>query len=379
MRRTRVRRGLAEHAEHAGFGPTVRVHRQRRDLDGPAAITAVAAVPAGLATFYLVLNGSSGWQLVVLACAMLLWLMAGWAYWYPVKDPEGRHWFAVAEGGLLVTASGSSKPPRAIPWGSLRVDNRVFVNGKLVRHCLVRQDENGDEHREFDMTVISGRRALIRAVKRGGPVSPGYAFRAVRVVVLGSVTALAVWFAGVPVALNIVLGERPADATDLARICTGGSAFGRAAAYRGPGPHPVAVYRAEESDYPVYPESFGGADGSPKPDAVQLVGCARSLGRASEDPLESCGPYTSLGIPGTGGYWYDTYEGRYRIDLYEARTGHRVGSITLDGSGRADPCDPTIVVAQSRTPHRDSRETTPDPAGYAARLSRFVNNKADMQ
>jgi hypothetical protein len=371
MSRWRPRVSEAEHARRVGFGRIVRVHRRHRDsVVGSIliALTAVGLIVAGLFVFGLTLTGSPLWRLPVLGWTALAGLTAAWWRWGPVRDPARRRRFVVTEGGLLVWAPGYDAEPTAIPWAELHVERRL-VPPAMVVPWLVWRD--GDAERGFDVSGVVGQRDLIRAVELGGPVPAWPPRRLVGTAVVGLATALVLWFAAVPVALDLVLGERPDHITDLSRICAGGRAFGRADAYQGPGPHPVAVY----GDSGTYPDYLAGVDrvGHRWPAAdevrkVRLVGCRRLVGRAKPDVLRSC-DYQ-------GGYQTLTYQGRYRIDVYAARTGRHVATVQVDGKPKVDGgCVDRILVRPDSDRERVF-ETDPDDAAYAAVLATLVNKDA---
>ena len=364
MTGTRPRHVLAEHARLAGLGRIARVHRQRREVSVAPALLAVAAVPAVIAVFALVLSDSPHWRLPVLGYAALLWLNAAWLRWGPIKGPDGRRWFAVAEGGVLVWSPASAAAPSAIPWDEVRVRRRP---APPTTHQLVWQEDDREHVVDVPMaSAVSRRTDLLSALRRRGPVPPWTLARLAGTAVIGVATVLVGWFAAVPVALDVVLGERPDHITDFSRMCEGGGAFGRAAPYHGAGPHPVAVYN-EYGGYPDYHDSpVEDAMGWPPAGSVQLVGCSRLVGRAAETGIATC-PYE-------GGYTVTDYQGRYQVDVYEARTGRAVESFTVDGRVGGD-CLEHIYVRPG-SPRDRSYETVPSDASYAAALAPLVNGEA---
>ena len=370
MGRNANRRRAAEYAARASFGRVVRVHEEQSDstiFGVLVGITCIAFVVAGLAVFGLALSGLPAWRLVVLGwVALLLLTLAVWR-WGPVEHPDGRRWFGVTEGGLLVWSPELETEPQAIPWSALRATRRIVgPSGAVIR--LVWQDD-GVEH-TFDLPNVFGRKVLLRTVEHRGPVPPRSPLRVAGNAVVGLATALVLWFVAVPVALDIVFGEKPDNVTDLFRMCEGGEAFGRAAPYRGSGPHPLAVYN-DGTGYPDYLPGLEWVDSPwPPPDEVQkvqLVGCGQLVGRASPTPLGNCNY--------EGGYNTTTYQGRYRIDVYEARTGRRITSVTVDGRAESSGgCMPRIVVPSDR-PQQTVVETLPDDAAYEAQLYALVNGE----
>jgi hypothetical protein len=99
---------------------------------------------------------------------------------------------------------------------------------------------------------------------------------------------------------------------------------------------------------------------------VQLVGCLRLTGRASPDELKSC-DYQ-------GGLQDRVYQGRYRLDILEVRTGRRLASIPMDGTTETDGCGQLAWVKPGVT-YRETN-TQPDDAAYALALSALVNGEA---
>lgn len=136
----------------------------------------------------------------------------------------------------------------------------------------------------------------------------------------------------------------PADAgRDWYAVCEG-TAFTRATAYAGRGPHPVVIFGA--------PSPGSGAEQDPdKPpaswdpdraDQVRLVACAEKIDGESAGKVE-CPRYADrfpLDLDGSGpelaGY-VDLYETRYKVNLYEARTGEKVKSWEVTGEDRSCP------------------------------------------
>jgi hypothetical protein len=100
---------------------------------------------------------------------------------------------------------------------------------------------------------------------------------------------------------------------------------------------------------------------SPDPTAVQLVACARPAGLAHTAPIANC-PYT-------GGYHERTFQGRWRIDVYAATTGHRIATFPLDGASDTHCAPEVTTVAGQRS---TDITTGPSAAAYAARLSRLT-------
>lgn len=358
---SRTRRAAAEYARKTGFGPVVRVHRYTRDsglLGVVVSITGIAILAAAMAVFAFVLNDSPLWRLPVLGVAGLVGLTVVTCFWGPAKNPDERRWLVITERGLLVWPPGSDTPSEAVRWDSMRVEQTGPV------HELSWQD--GGQRHTLRINGVWGRRDLIQAVELSGRVGRWTRRRLVRRTTAALAAALVVWFAAVPVALDLVLGERPDDITDFAQVCAGKGGFGRAAPYEGRGPHPIAVYR-DTSSYPEYSDgAVTDAKGWPPADAVQLVGCVRQTGRATPTSLVSC-PYEH-------GYTMTVYQGRYQVEIYEARTARRVSSATVDGSAGTECSDAIYVRPDDET--EQTYDTTPDKADYAKRLASLVDGAA---
>ncbi|MGI5212553.1 hypothetical protein [Plantactinospora sp. CA-290183] len=364
MTGTLSRSGIAVYAERIGFGRIARVHWQRREsalANALAGLSAVGLVLAALIVFGLLISGAPQWRLPVLAWTALAGATYACWRWGPVDDPDRRLRLVVTERGLLVWQPESAEPPTAVPWPEARVASRAVLPGKTA-DWLVWSD--GTETHELALAAVVGRGDLVRAVGQGAPV-PGWPIgRLAATGGVGLALAVVLGLAAGPVALDIVLGERPHDITALSRMCEGGDAFGRAVPYRGPGPHPVAVYTGE-SDYPRHLAGLDDADGWPPPDDVQLVGCLHLIGRVSPEMLESC-DYE-------GGYTLVMFQGRYRIDVHEVRTGRRVASVPVDGTSGGSCAEFTYA---KRDATYDERDTAPDDAAYAAKLSALVDGEA---
>ncbi|GAB3433875.1 hypothetical protein [Actinophytocola sediminis] len=357
---SRTRRAVAGYALEAGFGRVVRVHRHMRDsglLGVLVSVTVLAIFAAAIAVFAFVLNESPLWRLPVLGLAGLVGVTAATWFWGPTPDPDRRRWFVIAEHGLLVWSPGSDTPSAAVRWDDLRVDWSERVPQLTW--------EDGGQRHTLGLTGVSGRGDLIQAVARSGRVGRWTPGRLARTATAAIATAAVVWFAAVPVVLDLVLGERPDDITNFGQVCAGERDFGRAAAYEGRGPHPIAVY--SDHSYPEYSDgAVTDAKGWPLADTVQLVGCVRQIGKATPDSLVSC-PYE-------GGYTMTVYQGRYQVEIYEARTGRPVSSFTIDGSTDTDCAAMIYVLPDDHS--EQSYDTSPDEASYAKRLASLVNDEA---
>lgn len=324
----RRRRTIADAARAAGLGEVVRVHREHSD--NPVTVVlwtlaGVGAIPAAIASIVLAAEGSTTWQWPLLVWAALAGVACLGVH------IGGRHRIVVAEGGLVVWSRSSV---RTVPWDE--ADDLAL--GSICNLGDVRDS-------------IAQRRAVGAWTRR----------RTTGLAITGLVAAVAVWFTAVPMALHVFVGERPTDLEHFARMCDGAPSFGRAAPYTEPPPHPVAVYLSEGSgarpDYVARPR--------PEPDDVQLVGCARLIGNVSQYPLETCSY--------EGGHEWETYQGHYRVDVYEARTGRQVTSLPLDGAKPDGPCLPSILVVPGEPGGVERLTTEPSEESYRAGLDPLVH------
>ncbi|WP_165953783.1 hypothetical protein [Streptomyces sp. 8K308] len=172
----------------------------------------------------------------------------------------------------------------------------------------------------------------------------------------------------IPAVNDAVLGDRPRDLLDFARMCEDGGhgdPFPRAAAYepaQGDGPPPWVVI---EDDWDAW-ASTGGSnpdlEDEPAPDEVQLVACSEVVGSVPDTRI-SCG-YTEgpLGL-GPATETVEFSQGRYRVTVIEARTGAVVGDGSLDG-------DEDVECAEAVWGENPGPEyTVPDGEQYADLLA----------
>jgi hypothetical protein len=286
----------------------------------------LSAPPAAIASIIMWSENSTTWQWPLFAWAALAGLAYLGVHVGPVLD--GRRWVAVADGGLVVWYRDCVE---TFPW---------------------------DEARGVDVGRVCNLGDVRDSIAQGRPVGARTRRRITGLTITGLVTAVAVWFTAVPMAQNVFVGERPTDLTHFARTCDGGRPFGRTAAYAGPAPHPVALY-VGLGNFPDYV-----SDPRPEPDAVQLVGCVRLIGKVSPGPIEVC-RYTE-------GHTSETYQGRYRVDIYEARTGRQVTSFNLDGDAD-DTCSRSILVERDAEGGTSKFHTHPSRESYRAQLDPLVN------
>lgn len=155
----------------------------------------------------------------------------------------------------------------------------------------------------------------------------------VRLLSTSLVLGLAAWALMLAAPVNdAVLGDLPRELSDFTRMCEhdGGDsdrAFPRAAAYT-PG-HGTRPWVAVEDAYPEHSARGAGAEApEPRPDRVELVACGERSGEV--DGTEKGCDYT-VGL-GQEAVFTTTYaQSRYRVSVFEARTGERVGGGTIKG------------------------------------------------
>ncbi|MFG1869831.1 hypothetical protein [Micromonospora arborensis] len=346
----RLRRVVTEHAERAGLGRVVRMHRQHRNAESIVGWLILASLPAVVAAGAFLLAGSPHWRSVVVGYAALGWGAAAWRRWGPIPDPDGRRWFVVTERGLLIWSTKSNTALWAIPGQTLRTQG-----GSLAWH------DDGQAH-ELVVPAVSQRKALLRSIDNQAPDPSWSVGRLASMASAGLATVLVAQFAAVPLALDVIRGERPGDIEDLFRICDGGQAFSGAPPYRGPGPHPVAVRLWTSHDLRVQADRLASDD-------VQLVACPHQIGRSSE-ALRSC--------TWENGSTEIEYQGHYRVEIYEARTAREVTSFEISGSDYVSPvlaCAPYHVNLDERPDHSEV-ESYPTEAALAARLGPLVDGEA---
>jgi hypothetical protein len=205
---------------------------------------------------------------------------------------------------------------------------------------------------------------VVRRVLRDG--TAGLGRFALRLVGTTAVLGLMSWgLMLLPPVNDIVLGDKPRNLWDFARICEDdrtGDPFPRAAAYEPEaGPHPwVAIEngnsayasKGTETEDPVWP------DDEPAPDTVQLVACREPAGSVPGTEV-SCA-YSMHGL-GVGGQSVEFSQGVYTVTVVEARTGDVVRRGTVRGeTGCAES-----IVAGEKGPHR----TDPSWEAYADLLA----------
>ncbi|GAB2719141.1 hypothetical protein [Nocardia thraciensis] len=163
-----------------------------------------------------------------------------------------------------------------------------------------------------------------------------------------------------PIASDVALQ----DSGDLSDGCAEQRTyFTRADPYAGAGPHPVVVFRTDEMGNVNPADSSGwdlnrarqwmGVDA----ERYQLIVC---LGVAREgERLGQC-VFQNRDIP--------LHRGLYDASVYEARTGAKVGSVSLRGSSRTDGCPYLVLLPAGSNLH-----TEPDLAEIQRALGAYVD------
>ncbi|WP_043651271.1 hypothetical protein [Nocardia thailandica] len=204
---------------------------------------------------------------------------------------------------------------------------------------LVRTRRNGGERRPFGR----GARIAVAVVSVAGLVGAGYS---------------AYWMFLVPKASDAEL----TSASALEKVChTPRKYFPDAAAFTGAGPHPIAIFLANESDgldHDSLDYSAPAAWNPKDPRTVQLVACFDDV---DSGPFLADCTFTSGSLP--------QYQGRYRGTVYEAHTGKEVGSVAVSGKNSSD-C-PFSALTKGDNPRL---HTEPDLAEYQRALGTYVGN-----
>ncbi|MFJ1768163.1 hypothetical protein ACIOD2_48145 [Amycolatopsis sp. NPDC088138] len=319
----RRRRAIRDAAGAAGLGKVVRIHRKHSGgvAIGLWVLTVVGAVVAVIATIILRSEDSTVWQWPLLGWSALAGLAFVVTHVGPVYG--GRHWIAVAERGVVVWQ-------RDAGWTATWAEMPAL-----------------------DEDTMCGARDLEEARLRRAPVGAWTPRRITGLTVLTLAAAAAVWFTAVPIARNYLVGDAPAKAGQLGRLCDGGRVFGQAAAYTGPAPHPVVVFGEGSELY----------SSDPRIDAasVQLVGCVVVTGgeEAGHCDFED-------------GYRTESYHGRYRVDVVETRTGRAVGSFPVEGGKLVLRCAEALFVRPSESGKLRRFYDLPDREDLGAHLAGFV-------
>ncbi|MFI8217525.1 hypothetical protein [Streptomyces sp. NPDC085932] len=331
----RLHRTLPSLATEAGLGSVRRVHHERRSwpvlLTGKLVLDA-AAIPLLIRTLTALDVTPSARPFAVYG-----WLLASWAalaHWVLARD--GRRGYAVCDGGLLIHTDGADRAGTiAIPWDAIDTVDDTGPRPPRVYWL------DGGKQRHVTLRTVTARHALIESVRSRRPLPPaptrrllpGTALVAVAVIQLGALTLS-------PFA-DIVLAHRAQDLRDFASLCTHpGASFPESAPRTTTGPHPVALFAEGHGTGPVATST--GREGSattaaPDPDDIQLVACSRLVRRHVDMVCTYDGGESKL----------TSYRARYRVDVYEARTGRRIAGHTLDADDN-DPCPYWLAVNRER-------------------------------
>ncbi|ONK11095.1 hypothetical protein [Streptomyces sp. MP131-18] len=346
MRRVR-RRAIAERARDAGLGAVHRVHYERRSW-----VTGGGAHLLGLfigVVVFTPLYIPAVLPFLLVGVPLLLVCWAAWVYLMPPRSLTGRRWFAVCDEGLLLWSRHNGQPAAlAIPWEMIG-GVEEGVNDAQGAFSFRLSWLEGERHRkdlahERSLTVgaVMGRSGLIRALRARGALPRPVARRVVITsVALGSAAVLSWALMLLPPVNDAVLGDLPRDLRDFARICGedgegGGEPFPRAAPFE-PGaeqePSPWVAIEDEWDEHSATGTETAEpewGDDEPDADTVQLVACAAVSGAVPGSDI-SC-PYTEgpLGF-GPATQSVEFAQGRYRVTVYEARTGDKVGEGVLEG------------------------------------------------
>jgi hypothetical protein len=374
----RSRQAIQAAADAAGLGRVVRVHRQHRPSGNAWIAAGFGVFFAALATFYLILAQSPLWPLPGFLATLLIACVLLAMHYGPMHG--GRRWFAVAEGGLLVWSP--DKDPVTVPYDGMVVRERAGAVRQATRTRpatttppetrLTWPDGLGGE-RSLVLPATCSSTDLLIALRARHPV-PAWTARRTTGLAAQAVVAAALVILAVPLARIAVLGP-PATYADLFRTCTGGGGLGQAAEYSGEGTHPMLLYIEHSGglgfiDYPD--EGFPDAElANPlaKRDlnTVQLVACAHLDGEG----------VALTGCSYSGNTNFETVQGRYRVDVYEANTGREVTSATVLGSVEADKdCRPLVNVPQGKVGMDNVSATPPERAEVEQALGNLVTGPA---
>ncbi|MGY0064334.1 hypothetical protein ACWY4P_49245 [Streptomyces sp. LZ34] len=336
MGELRLRRSLPGLATEAGLGEVRRVHHERRH----ALVLVVAMLGLDWATVLFLVEALSelGFDPDARPVAVFIWLVGSWGglvYWLLVRG--GRRWYATCDGGLLVGVGG--RKTSAIAWEA--VESVALAQGGGARHGSWRLSWlDGGKPRYETFRTVTGREALVKAIELREPVPTPLAHRVLTGTGLAAVASVVVWAVTLSPLSDVVMASRPYYLRDLARLCTNsGGSYAKAAPYSASGPHPAVLFDEEHGADPVV-TSAGKGSGEPDPDEVQLVACSR-LERRKYD----------MTCAFSGGWSVTYYQARYRIDVYEARTGRGVDRQTVDADNHLF-CN-GILVRQGRGGHEE--------------------------
>ncbi|NYI03707.1 hypothetical protein [Allostreptomyces psammosilenae] len=361
-----IRRRLSEPARQAGLGELRRVHRQRRSW-GTRAL-GMLLVGTALATGWLYFSVGN-WWLAVLLPPLVLAGYAGWVYGSAIGSPGGRLWYAVCDEGLLVWSERLGGLA-SIPWDAVIGVAPAGMNDDGLVYDLSVVDSEG-QRRTVPIGLVTARRDLLRAINGGRPAPTPIARRAVGAGVGALVLGVVAWLVVLPELVPTTVDERPAELSDFARACErGGARYPQAAPYGEAGPHPLVLFHVENRRVDGYGPDFSadGGDATEEEseevpaDAVQLVACSHNVGRVDDSYVERC-VYS-------GGVSVEYYQGRYRVDVYEARTHRLVGTVEVLGDDSVT-CSDMVYATEG-----EDREEDTLPSDYGSELAPFVDGEA---
>ncbi|WP_031482353.1 hypothetical protein [Streptomyces bicolor] len=347
MGQWRLRRSLSGSATRYGFGEVRRVHRERRS----ALVLVIAKLGFDWAMVLFLIEALSelDFDPGVRPVAVFLWLVGSWGgfvYW--LIGRAGSRWYAVCDGGLLVGGGGTETI--AVAWDAVEGVGPV-AGGEAGKGAWRLSWLDGGKQRYVTFRTVTDREALVQAVELREPVPTPPGRRVLAGAGLVTVAGVVVWAVALSSLGDVVMVSRPYYLRDFGRLCTHpGASYAKAAPYGGSGPHPVVLIDEEKGTDPVV-TAPAGRSGEPDPDDVQLVVCSRIVRRELDLVCMYEGGEASLTF----------YRARYRIDVYEARTGRRITGHTVDAD-TVDSCP--IWMSLNGRRGREERVAAPAQEEY---------------
>ncbi|ASR35829.1 hypothetical protein BAY61_13380 [Prauserella marina] len=331
MRRAEIEATAVEH----GLGRVVRVHREHAPASLAAGVTGVGTLAAAIVAGLIAASGGRFWQLPLFLAAVAIGLVTLYVHVGPVPG-TGRRRYVVAEHGLLILSD--REKPVAITY-----DQRERIRAlDLPGTCSV------SDLRDVRRRLAPGRRWSRR--------------RLVGLASYGLVAALVAAF-GWPVGTYAALGL-PLEKSDFAATCDEGGGGHRRAAPHAGDTHPIAAFLDSGGGF-LYEAAASVPQGTPLTTepadltAVQLVACATLIGFASSTPLSECS-YSGVDD--------ELYQGLYRLDVFEARTGRKVASSRLVGS-TTETCPRLRTVPRGTPPESRDVATEVDTVDFRRALA----------
>ncbi|MEV1084058.1 hypothetical protein AB0I98_38605 [Streptomyces sp. NPDC050211] len=352
-----------------GLGRIRRVHRERLRWGFPMTAGAVIAVAVCVGMDVQGVFDRHHWTAAAVPLVPLLTLGMAAAYVLFATLPgyQPRRWVAVCDGGLLVWSLRG--PDReVIPWEAITgLEGFTGSYPANVTDQLLWTEE--DRKRTLGLGAFTGRRDLFRAITVRGPVRRTVAGQVAAAGAVAGLLALVTWQVALPYYAPVTVSDAADDVADYARACEkAGARFEGAARYDSRrGASALAVFTVGEDglvDSSEGARRLTGGRGSEteSPDTVELVGCSHRIGRGPTGLVKSCSYSNDIFV--------EHYQGRYRVDVYEARTYHKVGSVTVNGG--VDVSCGFIATADYEGEVLE-RETEPDDNDYASALERFLS------